>query len=176
MMNYLPEESKVLYESKEGKEEKVFNALEWLAVIGSRIPEKKRINVGVLKVLLYAIPKKLTFILQHDYVRSNGFADFTYLLGTNPLPAGTTQDNIDISNWDDYRLRSYLIKAKYYATKNFAFSVGYAYERFKYNDAQIDGYQFVPATTGSNGAYLTGAYRSPSYSASIVFLGATYQF
>jgi MtrB/PioB family decaheme-associated outer membrane protein len=125
---------------------------------------------------IYVIPKKLTFTLQHDYVRSNGFADFTYLLGANPLPAGRTQDNIDISDWDDYRLRSYLVKAKYYATKNFTFSVGYAYEKFKYNDAQIEGYQFVPATTGSNGAYLTGAYRSPSYSASIVFVGATYKF
>jgi hypothetical protein len=32
-MNYLPEESKVAYGSKDGKDEKVFDALEWLAAI-----------------------------------------------------------------------------------------------------------------------------------------------
>ncbi len=120
---------------------------------------------------IYVIPKKLTFILQHDYVRSNGFADFTYLLGANPLPAGTTQDNIDNSNWDDYRLKSYMVKAKYNATKNFVFSVGYAYEKFRYSDAQYDGYNFLPSTT-----YLTGAYKDQSYSSSVVFLGASYKF
>jgi hypothetical protein len=32
-MTYLPEESKVIYESKDGKKEKVFDALEWLGSI-----------------------------------------------------------------------------------------------------------------------------------------------
>ena len=30
-MTYIPEESKVIYQSKDGKEEKVFDTLEWLA-------------------------------------------------------------------------------------------------------------------------------------------------
>lgn len=125
---------------------------------------------------IYLIPKKLTLSFQHDYVRSNGSADLTYYLGAVALPAGRTQDNIDISDWDDYRLQSYLVKTTYNATKRLSFSIGYAYEKFKYNDAQNEGYQFVPATTGSNGAYLTGAYREPSYSASVIFLGASYKF
>jgi hypothetical protein len=54
--------------------------------------------------------------------------------------------------------------------------VGYAYENFKYSDAQLDDYQFVPATSGSNGAYLTGAYKDQSYSSNIVFAGITYKF
>jgi hypothetical protein len=37
-MIYLPGESKVIYESKDGKEEKVFDALEWLAAMTSHIP------------------------------------------------------------------------------------------------------------------------------------------
>ncbi len=32
-MTYIPEESKVVYESKDGKDEKVFDALEWLAAM-----------------------------------------------------------------------------------------------------------------------------------------------
>jgi len=32
-MTYIPEEAKVIYQSKDGKEEKVFDALEWLAAM-----------------------------------------------------------------------------------------------------------------------------------------------
>jgi hypothetical protein len=32
-MTYIPEESKIIYQSKDGKEEKVVDALEWLAAI-----------------------------------------------------------------------------------------------------------------------------------------------
>ena len=39
-MTYVPEESKVIYQSKDGKEEKAFDALEWLAAMCSRIPNK----------------------------------------------------------------------------------------------------------------------------------------
>jgi hypothetical protein len=34
-MNYLPEESKVVYGFKDGKDERVFDALEWLGSMGS---------------------------------------------------------------------------------------------------------------------------------------------
>jgi hypothetical protein len=39
-MTYLPEESKVIYESKDGKKEKAFDALEWLAAMSSHVPDK----------------------------------------------------------------------------------------------------------------------------------------
>jgi len=39
-MTYVSEESKVVYESKDGKEEKVFDALEWLATMSSHVPDK----------------------------------------------------------------------------------------------------------------------------------------
>ena len=39
-MTYIPEESKVNYQSKDGKEEKVFDALEWLAAMCSHVPNK----------------------------------------------------------------------------------------------------------------------------------------
>jgi hypothetical protein len=39
-MSYLPDESKVVYQSKDGKEEKVFEALEWLAAMCSHVPNK----------------------------------------------------------------------------------------------------------------------------------------
>ena len=39
-MTYLPGESKIIYCSKDGKQEKVFDALEWLAAMGSHVPNK----------------------------------------------------------------------------------------------------------------------------------------
>jgi hypothetical protein len=39
-MTYFPEESKVLYRSKDGKKENMFDALEWLAAMCSHVPNK----------------------------------------------------------------------------------------------------------------------------------------
>jgi len=39
-MSYVPEEAKVIYQSKDGKEEKVFDALEWRASMCSHVPNK----------------------------------------------------------------------------------------------------------------------------------------
>ena len=40
-MTYMPEESKVLYRSKDGKKENIFDALEWLAAMCSHVPNKR---------------------------------------------------------------------------------------------------------------------------------------
>jgi hypothetical protein len=39
-MTYLPDESQVLYRSQDGKDEKTFDALEWLAAMCSYVPNK----------------------------------------------------------------------------------------------------------------------------------------
>ncbi len=39
-MTYVPEKSKVIYKSKDGKGEKIFDALEWLAAMCSHVPNK----------------------------------------------------------------------------------------------------------------------------------------
>lgn len=40
-MTYLQEESKVIYQSKDGKEEKAFDALEWLGACALRYPTRE---------------------------------------------------------------------------------------------------------------------------------------
>jgi MtrB/PioB family decaheme-associated outer membrane protein len=129
---------------------------------------------------IYAIPNKLTFVFQHDYVKSNGSADFTLdpglFVAANGL-AGANQDTVDIMRAEDYTLYSFKIKAIYNFTKSLAASLGYAYQRFSYKDDQLDGYQFVPGGgVGGNGAYLTGAYKDQSYKANVVFGGVRYKF
>ena len=129
---------------------------------------------------IYAIPNKLTFVFQHDYLKSNGSVDFTIdpnlLIAANGL-AGANNDTVDIMRSEDYTLYSFKIKAIYNFTKSLAVSLGYAYQRFNYRDDQLDGYNFVPAGgVGSNGAFLTGAYKDQSYKANVVFGGLTYKF
>jgi hypothetical protein len=134
---------------------------------------------------IYVIPNKLTFVFQFDYVKSNGNVDFTLdpaLFGTGGLPPFPTanNDNIDITNFDDYTKYGLRFKAAYHFTKSLTVSAGYVYERFKYNDVQLDSYLFVnPAVgpvTGGNAGYLTGAYKDQPYKAHLVFGGMTCKF
>ena len=126
---------------------------------------------------VFAIPKKLTFKFQYTSIKSEGFADYTYLLGPNPLPPTRTQDNIDITSLDNYTLRYFLVKATYNAIKSLSFSLGYAYEKYIYDDAQFNGYQYVPlSSTGGTLGYLTGAYANQNYRANVYFASASYLF
>jgi len=122
---------------------------------------------------IYVIPKKLTFKFLHDYVKSNGLADYSLNQAAFDL-AGLP---INLGNWDDYTKYAFKFKATYQVTGALSFSAGYGYERFKYQDAQLDNYQFV----GTSGVipttfFLSGAYKDQSYSANLVFGSITYKF
>ena len=126
---------------------------------------------------VYAIPKKLTFKFQYTFVKSQGFADYTYLLGLNPLPPTRTQDNIDLASTDNYTLNYFLVKATYNPIKSLSLSLGYAYEKYIYDDAQYNGYQYVPTSSaGGLLGFLTGAYANQNYRANVYFASASYLF
>jgi len=40
-MTYLPEESRIIYRSKDNRQEKAFDALDWLAAMTSHIPDQR---------------------------------------------------------------------------------------------------------------------------------------
>ena len=131
-----------------------------------------------LQADVYAIPKKLTFTVQYDYLRANGSNDFTFYDNAIWAAIGVARGlPVNIPNWDDYQKHSLRFTTTYNWSDSVSIRAGYAYARYKFNDAQLNGYQYVVANgTGSNGAYLTGAYAGQSYSANIVFLGMTYRF
>jgi hypothetical protein len=124
------------------------------------------------------LPKKLALLLQANVYKSDGFADYTYLRTLVPATDGTrTPTNMDINNWGNYRTNYYLAKATYFMNQNLSFAAGYAFSKYVYDDAQYNGYQYVPApVTSSSGAFLTGAYKDLSYRADMYFISAAYRF
>ncbi len=119
---------------------------------------------------IYVIPKRLTITFKYDDVKSDGTADYTYLLAS---ALGThTNDDLDMAQWDDYRLSSFSTNVKYTPmASRFTYTVGYVYERYKYDDARYADYMMI-----QGGNYLTGAYADPSYTAHVVFIGVDYRF
>jgi hypothetical protein len=64
----------------------------------------------------------------------------------------------------------------YNISNHFEASLGYAFERFDYNDAQLDNYRFAPTGVASSTAILTGAYKDQSYTEHLVFTNITLKF
>ena len=120
---------------------------------------------------IYLMPKKLSLLLQYDNINSNGNADFTYLFAS-ALTGGRTNDNIDMANWDDYRRNSYSAKIRFTTNSHYIFTVGYAYEYYKFDTAAYDNYLMIPQGTN----YLSGAYANPDYNAQVIFAAIEYRF
>jgi len=81
---------------------------------------------------------------------------------------------------DDTKRTSINLKGIYSYDKNWSFTLGYAYERWRYSDAGYNGYQYtIPFPAVSNNtsqSYLNGYLAFNNYNANIVFLRATYKF
>jgi hypothetical protein len=110
---------------------------------------------------------------QYDNVRSNGVVDATFFTGILP---GYNNSTADVENWDDYRKESLMLKAIYNVSKKLSFAAGYAYERFKYEDAALDNYPYYFSVSNTNVSYWTGVYSEPSYTANVVFASVAYKF
>ncbi len=135
------------------------------------------------KAEIYAIPKKLTFTLQGDYVRNHGNNDFTFygtstqFLSAFQLPAGGGNLPVNVPNVDSYQKYSFRFVTAYHWSDAIMIKAGYVYDRYMYSDAQLNGYQYiVTLPTGATTGYLAGGYANPSYSVNTVFLAMTYRF
>ena len=106
------------------------------------------------------------------YYHTDGSADITSQNNFgNPLPIGA---------YDDSKRTSLNLKGIHGYDKNWSFTLGYAYERWRYSDAGYNGYQYtVPfpgVTTNTSQSYLNGYLAFNNYNANIVYLQATYKF
>ena len=125
---------------------------------------------------MYAIPKKLTFVLQYDYMKSDGFNDFDFTSGVRSASGVPDGLPVNIPDWDDYTKSSFTLTAAYNWSESVMLKAGYAYVRYDYDDDQLKHYRYYVGGDGSSQGYLTGAYRDTSYEANIVFLSLVYQF
>jgi MtrB/PioB family decaheme-associated outer membrane protein len=106
------------------------------------------------------------------YYQTDGSADISSQNNFgNPLP---------IHAYDDSKRTSVNLKGIYSYDKNWDFTLGYAYERWRYNDAAYDGYQYTipfPGVSNNTGqSYLNGYLAFTNYTSNIVYLLATYRF
>jgi MtrB/PioB family decaheme-associated outer membrane protein len=89
----------------------------------------------------------------------------------NPLP---------INALDNTKHTSLNLKGIYQYDNNWSFTLGYAYERWRYSDDSYNGYQFtIPhpgVFTSTSQSYLNGYLAFTNYNQNIVYLLATYKF
>ena len=126
------------------------------------------LGVGVDWPVLANVLIKASYL----YVKTDGSADIVAQNNFgNPLP---------IVAYDDTKTQSFNIKGIYTYDKNWAFTLGYAYEKYTYSDDQFNGYQYtVPfpgVTNNTSQAYFNGFNAFTNYTANIVYLLGTYRF
>ena len=89
----------------------------------------------------------------------------------NPLP---------ITAWDDTRHTTANVKGIWTYDKNGSFTLGYAYDRWRYSDQAYNGYQYtIPfpgVSTNTGQSYLSGYNAFTNYISNIVYVLATYKF
>ena len=113
------------------------------------------------------IPERLDFNLTYSYSKVDGKIDFS-------IPNGSVTD---FDTVDDSTLQTMDAKLKYNIWGGYFVTLGYAWQRFDYDDYNKDGFTFVPtdAAGNFNGAVLADTLFE-DYDAHIVYTKFTYKF
>ena len=124
------------------------------------------------------IKDKLAFVVQYDFEKNNGTANFTsQAFTTAQTGLGINNGNIDIGPWDDYTRQNISARLVYSYNNNFGLIFGFLYTQFRLNDGQLNNYQYAYPFNAANGnSYLSGAYTDGSYKANIYYIRAVYRF
>jgi MtrB/PioB family decaheme-associated outer membrane protein len=104
------------------------------------------------------------------YTETNGRADFTSQQTGTPLAS-----TVPITNFDNTRRFSFVMRGVYDATKQLELTGGYSYEQYRYSDIGYDNTRYI-AGTGASASYTTGQFAFQPYSANILFGMAKYKF
>ena len=84
----------------------------------------------------------------------------------------------NITAYDSFRKNTFDLRGIYGVNKNFEVNFGYAYESYKFNDAQMNDYSLTPTNAAgtSNLSVLSGAYANPNYKANVIYGSVRYMF
>jgi len=120
----------------------------------------------------FPVMAKLTIKGSAIHYQTDGSVDLALQEG---VPTSVVRP-LPLDLWDDSKRTSLTVKGIYVLNKSWTITGGYAYEKFEYTDAQIDGYRYtIPAATRQD-SYLVGYNFNPDYRAHIVFALVTYRF
>jgi MtrB/PioB family decaheme-associated outer membrane protein len=103
------------------------------------------------------------------YAETRGTTDFMV------QPGGAAGPFRAITNFDNTRRTSFVLRGIYELSKTWELTGGYSYERYRYSDIGYDNTKYV-AGAGTSASYVTGQYSFQPYSASIVWGVAKYRF
>jgi MtrB/PioB family decaheme-associated outer membrane protein len=115
-----------------------------------------------------ALPK-LTVKGSLVYAKTRGTTDFSV------QPGGAAGPFLPIPNFDNTRRTSLNLRGVYNYSRNWEFTGGYAYEKYRYSDIGYDNTQYV-VPSGTSSAYVTGQYSFQPYTANIFYAVARYKF
>jgi len=104
------------------------------------------------------------------YGETRGTADFMVQPGGDPTPHPA------ITNFHNTRFTSFTVRGIYEVTKEWEFTAGYAFERYRYSDIGYDNTKYVTTPVTTSSSYVTGQYSFQPYTANIVFGVAKYKF
>jgi MtrB/PioB family decaheme-associated outer membrane protein len=117
--------------------------------------------------------QRLTWHTNLLYVKTKGDADFS-VPGAPPGfvgPGGLLPVHLDHT-----RRISANLKGVYQHDRNWTFTGGYAYERYKYSDIGYDGFTYVLPPLTSAASYFTGENAFQPYTAHIFYVVGQYKF
>jgi hypothetical protein len=103
---------------------------------------------------------------------TRGSVDFQSQTFTDGAPVALL---FPINSYDNTKRRSINPRVVYQCSSKAELTVGYAYEKYEYLDAQFKGYQYTIGS-GTTTSYLTGIYAFPDYRANVVYGTMRYIF
>ena len=109
---------------------------------------------------------RLRFRGSYIYQETDGTVDFA----ANSATGAATIRNIP--NYDSFKKHTFDLRAIYGLTKSVEVTVGAAYEKFRYDDAQFANYNYTQVAGGQN--FLSGAYAFQDYEAVLAYLTLKY--
>jgi hypothetical protein len=115
---------------------------------------------------------KLALKASAIYYKTDGSVDLSLQEG---VPSSVTTP-APVASWDDTKKKSFNLKAVYAFSKAWSFTGGYAYEKYDYSDAQMDGYLYVVSGSSNQNSYLNGTFARPQYTANILYFLVHYRF
>lgn len=80
-------------------------------------------------------------------------------------------DLVDFDDVEDYEIKTFELKCDYDFSETIAFTVGYLYEKYEFDDDLWDGYAYLPGDST-----LSGAYSDQDFENNIGYFMAKYRF